>query len=83
MKKRKINKSKIKRNIKAIIMLLTTIICLLYIIYITILSLYNYLYNRPIRTAVLFCVFGILLMIYDTVEENKRNKIQRNRQRNA
>lgn len=78
MKKRKINKSKIKRNIKAIILLLTTIISILYIIYITIISLYNYLYNRPIRTAVLLCVFGMLLMVYDTIEENKRKRRERN-----
>ncbi len=83
MKKIRINKSKIKRNIKAIILLLTTIISILYIIYITILSLYNYLYNRPIRTAVLFVVFGMLLMVYDTIEENKRKRRERNRQRNA
>lgn len=76
MKRRKkgINISKIKRNIKATMLLLSTILCLLYIIYITILSLYNYLYNRPIRTSVLFVVIGMLLMIYETVQDNKRRK---------
>lgn len=76
MKRRKkgINISKIKRNIKATMLLLSTILCLLYIIYITILSLYNYLYNRPIRTYVLFVVIGMLLMIYETIQDNKRRK---------
>lgn len=76
MKRRKkgINISKIKRNIKAIMLLLSTTLCLLYIIYITILSLYNYLYNRPIRTSVLFVVIGMLLMIYETIQDNKRRK---------
>lgn len=76
MKRRKkgINISKIKRNIKATMLLLSTTLCLLYIIYITILSLYNYLYNRPIRTSVLFVVIGMLLMIYETIQDNKRRK---------
>ena len=76
MKRRKkgINISKIKRNIEATMLLLSTILCLLYIIYITILSLYNYLYNRPIRTSVLFVVIGMLLMIYETIQDNKRRK---------
>lgn len=76
MKRRKkgINISKIKRNIKATMLLLSTTLCLLYIIYITILSLYNYLYNRPIRTSVLFVVIGMLLMIYETIQDNKRKK---------
>lgn len=73
-RKKEINISKIKRNIKAIMLLISTILCLLYIIYITILSLYNYLYNRPIRTSVLFVVIGMLLMIYETVQDNKREK---------
>lgn len=73
-RKKEINISKIKRNIKAIMLLISTILCLLYIIYITILSLYNYLYNRPIRTSVLFVVIGMLLMIYETVQDNKRRK---------
>lgn len=73
-RKKRINISKIKRNIKAIMLLISTILCLLYIIYITILSLYNYLYNRPIRTSVLFVVIGMLLMIYETVQDNKRRK---------
>ena len=76
MKRRKkgINISKIKRNIKATMLLLSTTLCLLYIIYITILSLYNYLYNRPIRTSVLFVVIGMLLMIYETIQDNKRRR---------
>ena len=73
-RKKRINISKIKRNIKAIMLLVSTILCLLYIIYITIISLYNYLYNRPIRTSVLFVVIGMLLMIYETVQDNKRRK---------
>ena len=73
-RKKRINISKIKKNIKATMLLLSTILCLLYIIYITILSLYNYLYNRPIRTSVLFVVIGMLLMIYETVQDNKRRK---------
>ena len=73
-RKKRINISKIKRNIKAIMLLISTILCLLYIIYITILSLYNYLYNRPIRTSVLFVVIGMLLMIYETIQDNKRRK---------
>ncbi len=73
-RKKRINIHKIKRNIKAIMLLLSTTLCLLYIIYITILSLYNYLYNRPIRTSVLFVVIGMLLMIYETVQDNKRRK---------
>ena len=46
MKRRKkgINISKIKRNIKATMLLLSTILCLLYIIYITILSLFFYIF---------------------------------------
>ena len=73
-RKKRINISKIKRYIKAIMLLISTILCLLYIIYITILSLYNYLYNRPIRTSVLFVVIGMLLMIYETIQDNKRRK---------
>ena len=70
---------KIKKIIKFInrlLLLLATTTSLLYFIYIIIISMYNYLYNRPIRTAVLCGAFGVIMLALDTIEDNKRKQAQ-------
>ena len=70
---------KIKKIIKFInrlLLLLATTTSLLYFIYIIIISMYNYLYNRPIRTAVLCLAFGVIMMALDTIEDNKKKQTQ-------
>lgn len=70
---------KIKKIIKLIdrlLLLLATTTSLLYFIYTIIISMYNYLYNRPIRTAVLCGAFGVIMMALDTIEDNKKKQAQ-------
>lgn len=70
---------KIKKIIKFIdrlLLLLATTTSLLYFIYTIIISMYNYLYNRPIRTAVLCGAFGVIMMALDTIEDNKKKQAQ-------
>ena len=74
--------NKIKRYLKGFTLLGATLTSILYILYIIIISMYKYLYNRPIRTAVLLCVISVLFMVYDTVQDNKR-KIEERKTRQA
>ena len=70
---------KIKRIVKvlnSLALLGATLTSLLYFIYIIVISMYNYLYNRPIRTAVLCGAFGVIMMVLDTIEDNKRRQAQ-------
>lgn len=70
---------KIKKIIKFIdrlLLLLATTTSLLYFIYTIIISMYNYLCNRPIRTAVLCGAFGVIMMALDTIEDNKKKQAQ-------
>ena len=77
MTKKKYKKISIKKIIKfinSLALLGATLTSLLYFIYIIVISMYNYLYNRPIRTAVLCGAFGIIMLALDTIENNKRNQ---------
>ena len=68
---------KVKKIIKflnKLALLGATLTSLLYFIYIIVISMYNYLYNRPIRTAVLCGAFGIIMLALDTIENNKRKQ---------
>lgn len=67
---------KIVKFIKNLALLGATLTSLLYFIYIIIMSMYNYLYNRPIRTAVLCGAFGVIMMALDTIEDNKKKQAQ-------
>ena len=73
---KKISIKKIIRFINRLLLLLATTTSLLYFIYIIIISMYNYLYNRPIRTAVLCLAFGVIMMAFDTIEDNKKKQAQ-------
>lgn len=78
-KKRRYKKISIKRIVKLINRLLllgATLASLLYFIYIIVISMYNYLYNRPIRTAVLCLAFGVIMMALDTIQDNKTRQAQ-------
>ena len=70
---------KIKRIVKIIdrlVLLGATLTSLLYILYIVATSIILYLYNRPIRTAVLCVAFGVIMMALDTIEDNKKKQAQ-------
>ena len=70
---------KIKRIIKVInklILLGATLTSILYMLYIATISVITYLHNRPIRTAVLYLAFGVIMMALDTIEDNKRRQAQ-------
>ena len=77
MKKKKYKKISIKKIIKFLdrsLLLGATLTSLLYCIYIIVISTYNYLYNRPIRTAVLCGAFGVIMLTLDTIEQNKKKQ---------
>ena len=77
---------KIKRIVKvlnSLALLGATLTSLLYFIYIIVISMYNYLYNRPIRTAVLCLAFGVIMMALDTIEDNKKKQARTNRCKQA
>lgn len=77
---------KIKRIIRFIdrlVLLGATLTSLLYFIYIIVISMYNYLYNRPIRTAVLCGAFGVIMLALDTIEDNKRKQARAKRCKQA
>ena len=68
---------KIKRIVKvlnSLALLGATLTSLLYILYIVATSIILYLYNRPIRTAVLCLAFGVIMMTLDTIEDNKKKQ---------
>lgn len=70
---------KIKRIIKvlnSLALLGATLTSLLYMLYITATSIILYLYNRPVRTAVLCLAFGVIMMALDTIEDNKKKQAQ-------
>ena len=62
---------KIKRYVKGLTLLLPLIIGTLYIIFIMIMSLCSYLYNRPIKTGILCGVIGFIMITIETIQENK------------
>lgn len=77
---------KIKRIVKIInklALLGATLTSLLYILYIVAISVITYLHNRPIRTAVLCLVFGVIMMALDTIEDNKRRQARAKRCKQA
>ena len=77
---------KIKRIVKVLnklALLGATLTSLLYFIYIIVISMYNYLYNRPIRTAVLCGAFGVIMLALDTIEDNKKKQARANRCKQA
>lgn len=65
---------KIIKFINSLALLGATLTSLLYFIYIIVISMYNYLYNKPIRTAVLCGAFGIIMLALDTIEQNKKKQ---------
>lgn len=65
---------KIIKFINSLALLGATLTSLLYFIYIIVISMYNYLYNRPIRTAVLCGAFGVIMLALDTIEQNKKKQ---------
>ena len=70
---------KIKRIVKVLNSLAlvgVTLTSLLYILYIITTSVIIYLHNRPIRTAVLCLAFGVIMMVLDTIEDNKKKQAQ-------
>lgn len=70
---------KIKRIVKvlnSLALLGVTLTSLLYILYIITTSVIIYLHNRPIRTAVLCLAFGVIMMVLDTIEDNKKKQTQ-------
>ena len=67
---------KIVKFIKSLALLGATLTSLLYFIYTIVISMYNYLYNRPIRTAVLCGAFGVIMLALDTIEDNKKKQAQ-------
>lgn len=77
---------KIKRIVKIInklALLGATLTSLLYILYIITTSVIIYLHNRPIRTAVLCLAFGVIMMVLDTIEDNKKKQTRANRCKQA
>ena len=70
---------KTKRIVKvlnSLALLGATLTSILYMLYITATSIILYLYNRPIRTAVLCLALGIIMMALDTIEDNKKKQAQ-------
>lgn len=70
---------KVKKIIKflnGLALLGATLTSILYMLYITTTSIILYLYNRPIRTAVLCLAFGVIMMALDTIEDNKKKQAQ-------
>ena len=70
---------KTKRIVKLIdrlVLLGATLTSLLYFIYIIATSVITYLHNRPIRTAVLCLALGVIMMVLDTIEDNKKKQAQ-------
>ena len=65
---------KIIRFIKGLALLGVTLTSLLYMLYIVIISVITYLYNRPIRTAVLSIAFSVIIMALDIIEDNKEKQ---------
>ena len=77
---------KIKRIVKvlnSLALLGATLTSILYMLYITATSIILYLYNRPIRTAVLCLALGIIMMALDTIEDNKKKQARMNRCKQA
>ena len=70
---------KIIKFLNKLALLGATLTSLLYFIYIIVISMYNYLYNRPIRTAVLCLAFGVIMLALDTIEDNKKKQTRANR----
>lgn len=81
-KKRRYKKISIKKIIKflnRLLLLGATLTSLLYLIYIIVISMYNYLYNRPIRTCVLCLAFSVIMMALDEIDTNKHKHKKTNR----
>lgn len=77
---------KTKRIVKLInklALLGATLTSLLYILYIIATSVIAYLHNRPIRTAVLCLALGVIMMVLDTIEDNKKKQARANRCKQA
>lgn len=74
---------KIIKFINKLALLGATLTSLLYFIYIIVISMYNYLYNRPIRTAVLCVAFGVIMMFIDEIDTQRTHAKQRKAHRQA
>ena len=73
---KKISIKKIIKFINGLALLGVTLTSLLYILYIATIGVITYLHNRPIRTAVLCLAFGVIMMVLDTIEDNKKKQAQ-------
>lgn len=78
-KNKRIKHSKIKRAIKylkGLCLLGITIVCLLYLIYVLVASIYLYFSIRPLKLVALFIALGTLFEVIVIVTDNKsrRNK---------
>lgn len=73
---RKISIKRIIKLINRLLLLGLSLASLIYILYIVLVSMMTYLSNRPIRTAVLCGAFGVIMMVLDTIEDNKRKQAQ-------
>ena len=67
---------KIIKFINSLALLGVTLTSLLYILYIISTSVITYLHNRPIRTAILCLALGVVMMVLDTIEDNKKKQAQ-------
>ena len=67
---------KIIKIINSLALLGATLTSLLYILYIISTSVITYLHNRPIRTAILCLALGVVMMVLDTIEDNKKKQAQ-------
>ena len=68
---------KTKRIVKVInklILLGATLTSILYMLYIATISVITYLHNRPIRTAILYLAFSVIMFTLDAVEDRKKQK---------
>lgn len=74
---KKISIKKIVKVVNRLLLLIATTTSLLYFIYIIGLSMITYLHNRPIRTAVLFVAFGVVMMFIDEIDTQRTHAKQR------
>lgn len=69
-----INIKRVKQYIKGTVLLGITTICLLYILYVIMASIYTYFAIRPLKLVALFIALGTLLEILVIVTDNKNKK---------
>lgn len=74
---KKISIKRIIKLINRLLLLGLSLASLIYILYIVLVSMMTYLSNRPIKTAVLCGAFGVIMMILDEIEDNKKKQKKR------